>query len=374
MTTSPSVVRASLRLRYLPHFGAVSATALLLALAAQTAIAQEASPPAPQLALGADAAVLADASAIGTERSERDDARLLHSDDPNRIETVVVTANKRSESAQKVPTAISVASGTALERNEIRSAADVVRFIPNASAATTESRSRPRWFIRGVGSNDPGANVVNPVGVYIDEVYLNSPFFQAFPTFDIDRVEVLRGPQGTLYGKNTVGGAINYLSRKPTFTHSGYIRAGVGNFESSNIQGAISGPILGDKLAARLSVYKDQRGGIATNAVTGGKDFGKADDEAARLQFLYRPNEDLDILVSAHARTFDGTPIARYIEPAKPDNATFAGISVPYDDYGNAPTDAPSVGASNVDGSTRINSQGASVSVNWTPGRYSFTS
>jgi len=372
MTTSPSVVQAPLRLRYLPHFGAVSATALLLALSAQTALAQQ----APQIALGTDAAATAGATsdATGTERSEREDAALLHSDDPNRIETVVVTANKRSESAQKVPTAVSVVSGVALERNEIRSAADVVRFIPNASAATTESRSRPRWFIRGVGSNDPGANVVNPVGVYIDEVYLNSPFFQAFPTFDLDRVEVLRGPQGTLYGKNTVGGAINYLSRKPTFTPSGYVRAGVGNFESSNIQGAISGPILGDKLAARLSVYKDQRGGIATNEVTGGKDFGKADDEAARLQFLYRPNEDLDILVSAHARTFDGTPIARYIEPAKPDNATFAGISAPYDDYGNAPTDAPDVGASNVDGSTRINSQGASVSLNWTPGRYSFTS
>jgi iron complex outermembrane receptor protein len=373
MTTSPSVVPANLRLRHTSTlarlFGTVAASTLLLALAAQTAIAQDA---APQLALGSEASGNADAA--GTQRSERDDAELRRNDNANSIETVIITANKRSESAQKVPTSVSVVSGASLERNEVRSAADVVRFIPNASAAMTESRSRPRWFIRGVGSNDPSANVVNPVGVYIDEVYLNSPHFQAFPTFDLDRVEVLRGPQGTLYGKNTVGGAINYLSRRPTFSPSGYVRAGLGNYDADHIEGAISGPVWGDKLAARLSVYKDDRGGIATNDVTGAKDFGKVNDEAARLQFLYRPSEDLDILVSAHTRTFDGTPIARYIEPAKPDNATFAGISTQYDDYGNEATDAPDVGASNVDGSTRINSQGALVSLNWTPGRYSFSS
>lgn len=322
--------------------------------------------------------VVADAASTAADdqslaRQAAEEAELRRNDKAGSVETVIVTANKRSESAQKVPTALSVVSGAALERQEIRSAGDVVRFIPNASAAQTESRNRPRWFIRGIGSNDPGANVVNPVGVYIDEVYLNAPWFQAFPAFDLDRVEVLRGPQGTLWGKNTVGGAIHYISRKPQFTTGGYARAGIGNFESYNAQGAVTGP-LSDKLAARLSFSTEKRGGIATNAVTGEDDFGKISDNAARFQLLYRPNDDFEALLSFRARNSDGTPIARYIEPAYPDNATFKGATAPFDDYGNAATDAPRIGASNVDGSSKTEQTGATLTLNWDRGGYTFTS
>ncbi|BBF81558.1 TonB-dependent receptor [Asticcacaulis excentricus] len=306
-------------------------------------------------------------------RQAAEEAALRRNDKAGAVETVVVTANKRSESAQKVPTALSVVSGSALERQEIRSAGDVVRFIPNASAAQTESRNRPRWFIRGIGSNDPAANVVNPVGVYVDEVYLNAPWFQAFPAFDLDRVEVLRGPQGTLWGKNTVGGAIHYVSRKPQFTPGGFARVGLGNFDSYNAQGAVTGP-LSETLAARLSFSTEKRGGIATNTVTGEDDFGKVSDSAVRFQLLYRPNDDFEALLSLRARNSDGTPIARYIEPAYPDNATFKGASAGFDDYGNAATKAPDVGASNVDGSSKTDQTGATLTLNWSRGDYTLTS
>ncbi|UDF05209.1 TonB-dependent receptor [Asticcacaulis sp. AND118] len=319
----------------------------------------------------ADETTPADDQSITRQAAE--EAALRRNDKAGSVETVVVTANKRSESAQKVPTALSVVSGIALERQEIRSAGDVVRFIPNASAAQTESRNRPRWFIRGIGSNDPAANVVNPVGVYIDEVYLNAPWFQAFPAFDLDRVEVLRGPQGTLWGKNTVGGAIHYVSRKPQFTPGGFARVGLGNFDSYNAQGAVTGP-LSETLAARLSFSTEKRGGIATNKVTGEDDFGKVNDSAVRFQLLYRPNDDFEALLSLRARNSDGTPIARYIEPAYPDNATFKGASAAFDDYGNAATKAPDVGASNVDGSSKTDQTGATLTLNWSRGDYTLTS
>jgi iron complex outermembrane receptor protein len=360
MTISPNVVHFSAR-RTLWLASAATLSLITAPTFTQKAFAQD-------LLLAS-----ADDVAQSVTREAQAEKDLKKDDREDRIETIVVTANKRSESAQKVPTAISVVGGAQLERNEIRSAGDVVRFIPNASAAQTESRNRPRWFIRGVGSNDPGANVVNPVGVYIDEVYLNAPWFQAFPAFDLDRVEVLRGPQGTLWGKNTVGGAIHYISRKPQFETGGYARVGVGNLDAYNAQGAVTGPVS-ENIAARLSFSLENRGGVATNNVTGEDDFGKVKDAALRFQLLGKVSDNVEVLASVRARNSDGTPIARYIEPAFPDNATFKGASAPADDYGNTPTNAPDVGSSNVDGSSRTDQKGATFTVNWTPGDYTFTS
>ncbi|WP_380872004.1 TonB-dependent receptor [Sphingomonas sp. DBB INV C78] len=287
---------------------------------------------------------------------------------------IIVTAGKREENIQDVPAAITAVGGDALERQDIRSAAEVVRLIPNASAAQTESRSRPRWFIRGVGSNDPAANVVNPIGVYFDEVYVNSPFFQAFPVFDLERVEVLRGPQGTLWGKNTVGGAIHYISRKPEFDTSGYVRAGIGNYGSIFTQGGFGGTVIPDEVAARGSFFYERRGDVWENAGSGESGTGRFDDYAGRVQLLFTPTDDLDILVSGRVRNYDGTPIPRFIVPAYPDNATLKGAPAPADDYGNTPTGSDKVYEANVPGISKTKQRGATLTINWTPGDYTLTS
>ncbi|MET0270130.1 MAG: TonB-dependent receptor plug domain-containing protein, partial [Sphingomonas sp.] len=320
------------------------------------ALAQEAAPPTRLAALSAPAGDAATSSVAADS------------------DVIVVTATKRAESIQDVPTAITAIGGSALVDQDIRSAAEITRLIPNASAAQTESRTRPRWFIRGVGSNDPAANVVNPIGVYFDEVYVNSPFFQAFPIFDLERVEVLRGPQGTLWGKNTVGGAIHYISQKPAFEQSGYVRAGVGNFGSVFGQGAFGGSVIPDKVAARGSFFYERRGDNTNNKGTGDGGTGRFDDFAGRAQLLVTPADDVRILLSGRVRSFDGTPISRIFEPAFPDTPAQKGASAPVDDYGNAPPAGRNNYASNVDGRSETKQRGANATIEWTPGDYTITS
>ncbi|MES2554356.1 MAG: TonB-dependent receptor, partial [Pseudomonadota bacterium] len=134
--------------------------------------------------------------------------------DENQLGNVVVTANKREESAQKVATAITVLDGKELQDKGIgRTAGEVLNYVPNASA-NTQNNGRPRWWIRGVGAGQQQIDFPSPVGLYLDDVYISNATATGFPIFDLDHVEVLRGPQGTLWGKNTTGGAINIISKK----------------------------------------------------------------------------------------------------------------------------------------------------------------
>jgi iron complex outermembrane receptor protein len=339
-----------------------STRSALLTAAASLAVLQ------PAIAHAEESARAEESAAKPTQLAALDTAALDAAD------VILVTATKRSESIQDVPTAITAVSGDALEKQQIRSASEIVRLIPNASAALTESRNRPRWFIRGVGSNDPAANVVNPIGVYFDEVYVNSPFFQAFPVFDLERVEVLRGPQGTLWGKNTVGGAIHYISRKPSFEPGGYVRAGIGNFGSVFTQGGFGGAVIPDKVAARGSFFYERRGNNYHNNGTAESGTGRFDDYAGRVQLLVTPVDDFKILLSGRVRNYDGTPIPRFIEPASPDTAALKGAPAAADDYGNVPTGSRSVYSANVPGTSKTKQRGATLNIEWTPGDYTLTS
>src|SRR5690606_680086 len=152
--------------------------------------------------------------------------------------TVTVTAQRREETVQEVPTAISVLSGKDLLDSGIgKGAAEVLSYVPNASAGT-QLHGRPRWWIRGVGTGVQSLDTPNPVGIYLDDVYISNASATGFPLFDIDRVEVLRGPQGTLWGKNTTGGAINFISKKPSFSPDGYLKVDYGTYEDKTIEGA----------------------------------------------------------------------------------------------------------------------------------------
>ncbi|HCF1525279.1 TonB-dependent receptor [Pseudomonas aeruginosa] len=222
------------------------------------------------------------------------------------LSKVVVTAQKREETVQEVPSSISVLSGDKIRDNSLQSANEVTQFIPNASAGTTEGHGRPRWWIRGLGTGDQGANTVSPVGIYVDDVYIANISATGFPLFDQERIEVLRGPQGTLWGKNTTAGAINFISRKPAFDPSGYLKAGVGDYADRVLEGAVSDALIDDRLAARLSFRYQARDGYNDN-LADGNDSGALEDDAARLQFLARINDDLDANLNLHARSYHDT-------------------------------------------------------------------
>ncbi|MCY4154193.1 MAG: TonB-dependent receptor plug domain-containing protein [Gammaproteobacteria bacterium] len=148
------------------------------------------------------------------------------------LEEIVVTAQKRAESLQDVPIAVQAFTGENLDELGVQSAEDIMLYVPNA-AILPQGGTKMNYFIRGVGTADFHLNVVGAVGVYLDDVALNSPFAVTFNTFDMERVEVLRGPQNTLFGRNTTGGAVNYISRKPDVDDglNGYLEAGYGRYD-----------------------------------------------------------------------------------------------------------------------------------------------
>ncbi len=142
------------------------------------------------------------------------------------------------------------------------SPSDITRLVPNLYGNPTGGRAaRPRWFLRGVGVNT--SSLVSPIGVYFDEVYYSNLDLHSFPLFDLERVEVLRGPQGTLWGKNTTGGAIHFISKKPTDDTDGYIKLLAGNLDQRALEAALGGALIPDTLSGRVSYLHDERGGWA---------------------------------------------------------------------------------------------------------------
>lgn len=149
------------------------------------------------------------------------------------IDDIVVTANRRSESLMKVPVAVSALATEDLDRQGITSSFDLSGAVPSLQVTSAFGEAQPNFTMRGIGvGNEYGANQVSPVGVYTDDNYLSARTMHGLQLYDLERVEALRGPQGTLYGRNTTGGAINFISNKPTLDPGsrGYVEAGYGRF------------------------------------------------------------------------------------------------------------------------------------------------
>ena len=145
-----------------------------------------------------------------------------------------------------MPVAVSAFSGEALQDHHVSDVTDLNQLAPSLQVKTDDNAANPKIFIRGVGLNDFNPNTASAVGLYTDGVYIGSPLAQMAQFFDIDRLEVLRGPQGTLYGRNTTGGAINVITRKPTQEPQGDISVEAGRFDSVNVEAAVGGPIAKD--------------------------------------------------------------------------------------------------------------------------------
>ncbi|MBV7535198.1 TonB-dependent receptor [Duganella sp. sic0402] len=283
------------------------------------------------------------------------------------LQTITVTAQKRNELARDVPAAISAISGKDLrEGGGNLSAGGVMDLVPNASGPTNDGHVRTRWWIRGIGSGDQSANLVSPVSFYIDEVYLNSPLLSGSPPFDLRQVEVLRGPQGTLWGKNTTGGAVAFTTNKPTFKPEGYVKAEVANHHAHIVEAAAGGTLKEDVLAGRISVYSDSSDGYADNTFQKTKTGKKEEDHLVRLQLLANISPDLQALFNIHGRDYHGSGDALQGLGLGAGGTNLYGYVLPRLGTADIATNAPT--------SDKLRNSGASLTLRWNLGRNELTS
>ncbi|MAL24827.1 MAG: hypothetical protein CL820_02875 [Croceicoccus sp.] len=225
--------------------------------------------------------------------------------DDGRLDTIVVTAQRRVEPLQEVPIAVS-----ALDANRIREAGfsdveDLTSTVPNLNVSALWGSSNPKIFMRGIGNNNFNQTAESKVAVYLDQVYLSAPSGQLFQMFDLDRIEVLRGPQGTLYGKNATGGAISVYSRLPDDEFEGYARAGYGNYDAVDLEAAVTVPMT-DTLSARFAGTWTKRDGYVLD-LGSGEYVNDADQWAARAILRWQPNAGVDIALNFHGGASDAT-------------------------------------------------------------------
>jgi iron complex outermembrane receptor protein len=274
-------------------------------------------------------AILASALAVGALILSADRAvaqTAAAPSDDTAIETIVVTAQRRNEDIQTVPISIQAFTGKDIDELGIRSSTDVAQFTPNVEIALPSGAgNQPLISIRGIGLNDYDTNNAGPNGVYLDEVYLSAPSSQTFSTFDLQGIEVLKGPQGTLYGRNTSGGAINIVTVKPSDEFSANFHADYGSFNTANIEGAVGGPLT-PTLDGRLALSVNHSDGYMNNLLTGNKENG-AGNFALRGMLLKKLTDNLKILVNVHGGQVDNRP-AEYRHIADINPATGAQCSV----------------------------------------------
>jgi len=226
------------------------------------------------------------------------------------LEDVVVTARKREQRSFEVPLSVSTLQDEKFDT--IRASGMDVRFLSNRTPSlqieSSFGRIFPRFYIRGLGNTDFDLNASQPVSLLYDGVVLENALLKGFPAFDLDRVEVLRGPQGTLFGRNTPAGIVKFESARPTQTLEGYGRLSYGRFNSSNFEGVVSGPLVPSVLSARLSLLGQRRDDWVDNEHTGEDNaLGGHRDLAGRVQLLWTPMPALEARFKFHARDLDGT-------------------------------------------------------------------
>ena len=226
--------------------------------------------------------------------------------DSGGVGEIIVTAQKRSENVQNIPIAINALGAEALQDRRITGADDLVRQFPNLSLKQS-SAVNSGVSIRGVGTQNIHLTAQQAVGQYLDEVSLVTPFSSAFGLFDLERVEILRGPQNTLFGRNTTGGAINYVTRRPKADDgfNGYALANVGRFNRIDVEGAIGLP-LGETVAVRLAGQMQTRDGVFKDIATGAE-IGKTKKYSGRFGISWDPDPDTNLFLSGHVGYNRGT-------------------------------------------------------------------
>ncbi|MES2033718.1 MAG: TonB-dependent receptor [Pseudomonadota bacterium] len=226
------------------------------------------------------------------------------------VEEIVVTAQKRSENLQDVPISVAAVDGEAL-RAIFAGGEDILALgtrVPGLYLESSNGRVAPRFYIRGLGNADFDLAASQPVSVIMDEVVMENVVLKSTPLFDIDRVEILRGPQGTLFGRNTTAGIVKFDTVRPSDSFSAAGTVTAANYGTLTFDGGVGGPLIDGVLSARVSALIQHRDDWIDNGFTGKEDtLGGFDERAARLQLLYTPTEELSALLGVHARSLKGT-------------------------------------------------------------------
>ena len=264
------------------------------------------------LAILVNAALFSTAASVSfSSYSQTQDAKT------NQLEVIQITARKRVENAQEVPVSVSALQGDNLDAYS--SAGMDIRFmnakIPSLSVESSFGRTFPRFYVRGLGNTDFDLNASQPVSLVVDEVVQENPILKGFPVFDIERIEVLRGPQGTLFGRNTPAGLVKFDSVKPSQEFDGYASVSYGSRESVDFEGAV-GTGLTDNISTRVSIlWQEQPDYIDVRSPEGvvsqfekENSLGGYSEKAARIQFLYE-GDNFSGLLNYHARDLNGRPI-----------------------------------------------------------------
>ena len=212
------------------------------------------------------------------------------------LEEIIVTAKKREENLQDVSISVTAFSSDVLNDIGLTNSNDLGQFIPGVEIRAVFGNQQAKIWVRGSGATDFHANTQTTVGVYVDEVYLFNTFMQTMQTFDMERIEVLRGPQGTLYGRNATAGAINFITANPTKEFSGYGKVSYGNYDALHLEGAVSGGLT-DTLAGRVAFQSSNDDGWMLNRLTG-EDVNATDFYSWRAKLEWTPQENLSFLWS----------------------------------------------------------------------------
>ena len=226
------------------------------------------------------------------------------------LEEIIVTAQKRVQTLQDVPASVSAISGDTV-RDYLGSAENVralANRVPSLQIESSNGRTQPRLYIRGLGNIDFDNNASQPVGMVFDDIFLENNVLRSLPLFDIERVEVLAGPQGTLFGRNTNAGLVKIDSVRPTFERDGYVSFAYGARDTAALEFAASGQVA-ESTAARISLKGQRRSDWIDNtaASTSGDDFGAFDEWAYRLQFLVEGDNGFTGLFKMHGFHQDGS-------------------------------------------------------------------
>lgn len=279
------------------------------------------------LAIGASSAVLG-AAALGAAAPA-----LAQTQVPARpasdtmIEELVVTAQKKEEALQDVPIAVSAFSQDSLEAQRIDGGPNLQQAIPNVSFGKSNFTNSFNFQIRGIGSKGVGVSADNGVGVHLNNAPLQASNLFEAEFYDVERVEVLRGPQGTLYGRNATGGVVNIITAKPTDRFEGLLRAEYGNFDSKRLRGTVNIPIVEEKMALRIAGALIQRDGFVTNTFNGHK-VDDRDIYSTRVSLAVNPNEKLRVnLMWEHFNEDDSRArIGKQLCTKDPGPATVGGV------------------------------------------------
>ena len=252
------------------------------------------------------------------------------------LEEIIVTAQKREQNLQDVGISVTAYTGEQMRDMGMTDSVDVTNMTPGLTYTVPNAEgSQINFFLRGVGLNDFTDANENPVATYMDDVYHGAMGGLHFQMFDMERAEVLRGPQGTLYGRNTTGGLVHFISRRPTDSFEAYGDATLAEYGQTKFEGAVSGPIPEiDGLKARASIGYNSHSGYTYNRGPG-SDLNSTDAKATRLQLQYDPNADVSMLFTFHGSWNEGAVGAWQHQSTKPGGTPLGDVSLPLPDNEN---------------------------------------